>query len=242
MPTRKRKRTRLNPGPIIVLALIVVLVSGMLYSPITSLSKYEVVGAHDIDKVRMESIVSRLKGVPWVKVNGKQVESEVMQIQGVESSEYSQNIFGRGRLTVKYRTPVALIRANRKIGLDTRGVVFETDSLPTGLPTVVRPESASLLPLTVAGAFPSRTVAEVAVKAQGMFPKKTVTVWFNRKGALCVNLDKAQVVLGAADEIDKKLKALKEILDQEPDLLDKLESLNLTEPTHPAKTYKKQRE
>jgi hypothetical protein len=85
-------------------------------------------------------------------------------------------------------------------------------------------------------------VADLAVKARSFDPKAQITIWFNRKGALCVNLGEAQVILGAADELDKKLKVLSEIIEQEPDLLTKLESLNLTEPTHPAKTYKKQRE
>src|ERR1044072_9499985 len=136
MPTRKRKKTRLNPGPLIVLALIVVVVSGMMYSPISRLTKYQVIGVHPVDRPVIDAIVGRLDKVPWLKVNGKQIESSVMQIQGIEAAEYSQNIFGRGRLTVKYRTPIASVRSNRKIGMDARGVLFGTDSLPPGLRVV----------------------------------------------------------------------------------------------------------
>jgi hypothetical protein len=235
---RKRKRTKLRPGPILLMLVLVVFVTGMLYSPITGLSKYEVIGARSVDRPQIERIVGQLKGVPWLKVNGQQIESEVMRIQAVEHAEYSQIIFGRGRLTVKYRTPIAAIKSNRKIGMDAKGVLFLTDELPSGLPVVVRPESASELPLTVLGPFPSGVVADLAVKARTVDPQAQLTIWFNREGALCLNIGEAQVVFGAADEIDKKLKALKEILEEEPDLLGKLKRLNLTEPTHPAKTYK----
>jgi hypothetical protein len=239
---RKRKRTKLRPGPILLLAVIVVFVTGMLYSPITSISKYEVVGARPIDRPQIEHVMAQLKNVPWLKVNGQKIESDVTRIQAVDSAEYSQIIFGRGRLTVKYRTPIAVIKSNRKIGMDAKGVLFVTDELPKGLPVVVRPDSANEVPLTVLGPFPSGAIADLAVKARGIDPSAQLTIWFNRDGALCLNIGEAPVIFGAADEIDKKLKALKEILEQEPDLLGNLRSLNLTEPTHPAKTYKKQRE
>lgn len=224
------------------LAVFVVFVSGIYYSPITSLSKYEVVGARSVDRPRIDTIVGKLKSVPYFRVNGHQVESEVRQIEAIDRAEYTQNIFGRGRLTVAYRTPIAIVKSTRKIGMDAKGVLFETDALPAKLPTVVLPESATELPLTMLGPFPSGAVVELATRAKEIDSQASYTIGFDSKGALCLNVGRSKVIFGAADEIDKKLKALKEILDEEPNLLKDVQSLNLTEPSHPARTYKKQRE
>lgn len=239
---RKRIRRKLRFEPILVLAVLIVFVTGILYSPITSVTKVTAVGVRPSDRPQVDAILASLEKIPWIKVNGRAVETEVQRIQGIETANYSQIIFGRGRLEVKYRTPVARVRAEKPIGIDAKGVVFVTDALPANLPLVVRSESARELPLTVAGGYPAGSVAELAVEARKMFPKDELTIWFNGKGALCLTVGKGLVVLGSSEDLAKKLRTLEEVLTEQPDLLTKLESLNLTEPSHPVKTYKKQRE
>jgi hypothetical protein len=239
---RKRKRTRVKPGPILILALTVVLVTGLLYSPLTSLSKVAVVGVRVEDQPNVESILATLNKIPWVMVNPRWVETRVQRIEAVDHASYSQNIFGRGHLEIHYRVPVARVRSSRPIGLDKYGVMFETDALGGDLPVVMRPGSAKDLPLTVVGEFPAGNVADLAIKARLLDPKEKLIIWFNNEGALCLNIGAGLVILGSCDDLDAKLHSLKEILDQQPGLLAKLDSLNLTEPSHPAKTYKKQRQ
>jgi hypothetical protein len=242
MPKRKRKRTRIKPGPFLVVAVLVVFISGIFYSPLTSLSKVAVTGAKTMDQAAIQQTLSTLNKIPWIMVNPRWVETRIQRIQSVDHAAYSQNIFGRGHLEVTYRIPVAKVRGATEIGLDAKGVMFETDKVPEDLPSVFRPESAHDLPVAMAAGFPSGSVADLAIKARQLFPKEKLIIWFNKPGFLCLNVDTGLVILGSCDDLDSKLSALKDILDQQPGLLAKLESLNLTEPTHPAKTYKRQRE
>lgn len=225
-----------------VLAVLFVFVTGILYSPLTSLSTTTVVGAHPSDQDQFHEILNRLNGTPWIMVNARWVETQVQRIEAVDHASYSQNIFGRGYLDISYRVPVARVKGNVPIGLDSTGVMFKTDELPGDLPVVMRPDSAKDLPMTAASGFPSTSVADLALKARQLDPQEKLNIWFNKQGALCLNMGAGLVILGSCDDLDEKLHSLKEILTDQPGLLAKLESLNLTEPTRPAKTYKKQRE
>lgn len=242
MPKRKRRRTRIKPGPILVLAVLFVLITGVLYSPLTSLSKTTVVGARPSDQSQLQEIMNHLNGIPWIMVNPRWVETQVQRIEAVDHANYSQNIFGRGSLNIAYRVPVARVKGAGPIGLDSTGVMFKTDELPDDLPVVMRPDSAKDLPMTAASGFPSTSVADLALKARQLDPQEKLNIWFNKEGALCLNMGAGLVILGSCDDLDEKLHALKEILTDQPGLLAKLVSLNLTEPTRPATTYKKQRE
>lgn len=238
---RKRRRTRIKPAPFLALGLIVALGTGLLYSPLTSLSKVTIEGAAPADRTEIERNLATLNGIPWLQVNPRWVETRVQRIQAVDTVSYSQNPLGRGHLRITYRRPVAKIRAERPLAMDARGVIFETASWPADLPTVTRPPSAKDLTLAIAGGFPGARVAELAVKARQFAPTEKVNIWFNNQGALCLNMDAGLVILGSSEDLDLKLRALKEILEQEPDLLGKVESLNLTEPSHPARTYRRRR-
>jgi cell division septal protein FtsQ len=239
---RKRKKTRLRPGPILILLVIVVFTTGFYLSPLTSVSKVAAVGVKPVDQANIDSILKTLNKIPCVMVNRRWVETRVQRIEAVDHASYSQNIFGRGRLVVTYRVPVARVRGRQAIGLDASGVMFETDQLPDDLPLVVRPENAKDLPAAIVSGFPGALVADLAVKARQLSPNQKLTIYFNQQGALCVSLSAGVVVFGGCDDIDLKLHTLKELLDQRPDLFTKVETLNLTDPSHPATTYKKQRE
>src|SRR4051812_42181857 len=115
---RKRKRTRIKPGPFLVLAGGVVFIRGVFYSPLTSLSRATVVGAKPMDQPRIDEILSGLNKIPCVMVNRRWVETRVQQIESVDHAIYSQNVFGRGRLEVFYRNPVAKVKGKDTIGMD----------------------------------------------------------------------------------------------------------------------------
>src|SRR5579862_1088197 len=107
---RKRKRTRIKPGPVLAFALLVVLVSGFAYSPLTSVNKVSVIGVNAEDRPEIQDVLSRLNRIPWLIVNDRWVETRVQHIEAIDHANYSQNIFGRGRLQISYRVPVARVR------------------------------------------------------------------------------------------------------------------------------------
>jgi cell division septal protein FtsQ len=182
---RKRKRTRIRIGPFLVLAVIAVFISGIFYSPLTSLNKVIVVGARPAHVNAIEAILSdkvNVKNIPWARMNPRWVETQVQRIQAVDHADYSQNIFGRGRLEVFYRVPIARIRAEEKIGMDANGVMFKTDDLPVELPLVVRSDTAKDLPVSIMSGFPSKKVADLAVMARKMKPAEKLTISFDKAG------------------------------------------------------------
>jgi hypothetical protein len=172
--------------------------------------------------------------VPWAQMNPRWVETQVQRIQAVDHADYSQNIFGRGRLEVFYRVPIARIRAEEKIGMDAQGVIFKTDDLSLDLPLVVRSQTAKDLPVSVMAGFPSGSVADLAVMARKLAPSEKLAIWFDKAGFLCLNMGTCRVTLGSSEDLDAKLRALKEILDERPGFLKEVKLLNLTEPSRPA--------
>jgi cell division septal protein FtsQ len=200
-PNRKRKRTRIRMGPFLVLAVIGVFISGIFYSPLTSLSKVIVVGARSAHVNAIEAVLSdttNVKNIPWARMNTRWVETQVQRIQAVDHADYSQNVFGRGRLEVFYRVPIARIRAEEKIGMDANGVMFKTDELPLDLPLVVRSDTAKDLPVSIMSGFPSRKVAELALIARRMEPAEKLTISFDRAGFLRLNIGSGIVILGSS--------------------------------------------
>lgn len=231
----------MKPGPALVTALIVTLLLGIFFSPITAVSRVQVEGARPVDRQTIEGVLRKLNAIPWAVVNVRWVETRVQQIQAVEHARYSQNIFGRGRLEVVYRTPVARVKGKQSVAMDGAGVMFLSSEAAPDLPVVVRPDSAKDLPMTLAGGFPAGQVAELAIRAKQFAPQSNLVIWFNNRGAVCLNVGTCLLILGSCDDLDAKFRALKKLIEQQPDLLGQLDNLNLTEPSHPATTYKRQR-
>ncbi len=242
-PKRKRRRTRVKIKPLLVLGLIIVLLTGLYYSPLTSLSKAAVIGADPADQPQIDAVLSSLNRIPWVQVNSRWVETRIARIEAVDHAIYSQNIFGRGRLEIVYRVPVAHVHGKRIVGLDATGSMYESLSpVPADIPEVMRPTQAKDLLLSIAGGWASQKVAELAVKAKQEWPSEKLRISFNGEGAVCLNIGDGLVIFGACDDFDKKLQALKDALEKDPNLLSSV-SLNLTDPTHPATgAYKKKDE
>ena len=235
---QKRKRVSLRPLPVIILLLVVNLVAGLLYSQLTVMRRIRVDGAPYWDQQRLTGVVGQLKGVPCAQIDAARVEAQALQNPEVRSAHLSRNLFGSAVLTVGYRRPVARFYNKRDVALTIDGVVYPSSHLPDNLPTVEVADGASTPLLTIAGDWPAAKVARVVLKAEEIDSSKQINVRFGPGSEVCLNMGTGQVILGSCDDIDTKMRVLKERLPADPEYLSRVQALNLTVPSHPSEVPK----
>lgn len=236
---KKRKRTRLRPKPFIVLGLIVNISLGLLFSPLTSVTRVRIVGAAPWDQARLTRVAATMQDIPCAQVHPNKVESLVMALPEVYKTSLSRNLFGSGVLNLSYRVPVARVDAGPSLGLTLDGVVYPAAQLPPELPVIkLAPgEPKSILCLT--GNWAPSRIAELAVQLRGLFPRGDLTISLADARGVWLNMGAGRVVLGSLDALDAKMRVLRERLIAQPDFLSTVQELNLTSPRRPAIVPKK---
>ena len=234
---RKSKKTKraINWTAVVWTVLIVNVLVGLMFSPITSVRHLRVLGAQPHDLQRIDSLAEALRGRPFARVGALQLESAVLGQRDVYNAKLTHNLFGSAILTVKYRTPIAVMANDPHIFLDREGVIFGSPEANEGLrkvdldPDYAQPGVALTLP------WPSQDVADLCTKLDSFDQLKDAAVHLDTTGRLLiVREDKHTVDLGGTGQIDEKLAKLKGILEEDPNLLDKVASLSLADPAHPA--------
>lgn len=241
MPKKRRPRRRLRPAPFLWLILLVNLAVGLVFSRITSIVRVRVEGVPLYDRLRVESILVRLKDVPCLRVNGRRVETEIMEEPSVDSAEFTRNIFGNGLLVVRYRTPVAKLSEGDNEALSADGVLYRAVEMPPDLPALELPKYTPPAFVGFSGDWQPQGLAEMAIYARSHYPRIEVKIVVDRRGAVCLNIGSGQVILGSCDDLDLKLKTLESLLQRNPQELDQVQALNLTSPSAPAVVAKKAR-
>lgn len=231
---RRRRKTKLRPKPFFVLFLLINLAVGAVNSRITSVSHVEVIGVPPYDQGRVTEILSRLQGVPYSHVHAHAIETETLRNPAVRSVTFSRNPFGSGRLKVEYRQAVARLASRPNVGLDLEGAVFATPDLPKGLPLVTLPNSGPPTLLTLAANWDSARLAQLAVESRAFAGTDGVSIQVDDGGAVYLSIGQGRVVLGSLEDLDKKLRILRERLRANPMELSQVKELNLTQPDSPA--------
>lgn len=234
---RKRKSTRINWEPIIWVAFVLNVVAGICLSPITAIRVVKVKGVEVENQRYVSSVLRGLKGTPALQTNSTAIESRIRATSSVFDASFRRNIFGRGSLTVTYRTPVAKLADKPFEYLSNDGVVFTKVVGPARkLPSVSLFEGAMAPTSTLVAHWPSKRVADlIANLDKGVFGP-TPTVEIKVGGAVSLRPSESDTVvhLGAPIEFDRKLAKLKELLAGEPDLFRKAKVVQLVEPTRPS--------
>lgn len=232
---RKSKRKSINWAPVLGAALCVNVVAGLLFSPITSVRHIRIAGAQPHDTARLASLAQGLRGVPFMIVPKTRLESSVMASRDVYNANLNHNLFGSAVLRVRYRQPVAELSNPPHIYLDSEGVLFGSPEAVAGVrqlaldPEYLQPTVALTLP------WPSTVVADLCVKLNSFDQLKDAVVHVDKTGRLWLSGENAgKVDLGGSEQLEEKLRKLKRLLDDDPQLLTRVRSLSLTDPSHPA--------
>lgn len=237
---RKSKRKAINWGPAIGAALGANVVLGLLFSPLTSVRHIRIVGAQPHDAQRLAALAQGLRGVPFMLVPTTRIEGAVMASRDVYNASLAHNLFGSAVLRIGYRRPVAALADAPHIYLDNEGVLFGSPENSAGVrqlgldPVYLEPTVALTLP------WPSTLVADLCTKLNSFDQLKDAVVHVDKTGRLWLSEDKAgKVDLGGPEQLDEKLRKLKHLLDDDPQLLTRLQSLTLIDPSHPALEVRK---
>jgi cell division septal protein FtsQ len=236
---RKRKKLRLRWEPIWWILIVANVVAGLTFSPITQIRHVRVDGSADFDQDRLTRVVALMQGVPCSQIRPRRIESAALELPEARSAELNRNLFGSAVLKVRYRRPVARLFDDASTAVAIDGVMYTANSLPQDLPTVQLPETGGSPALTLAGPWQAARIADLAVRAKSLRPQDSINISIGDSGSVWLNMGAGRVGLGSLEDLDTKLRVLKEILDKDPDMLSKVQALNLTAPSHPAVVPKK---
>lgn len=236
---RKRKR-RIAWVSLLWIALVANIAAGLWLSPITSLRKVRVQGASEETRAQLTREIWRLNGVPVSKIDPREFESRIQRLSAIRTADFSRGLFGSAVLIIEPRRAVARIAGESGAFLDDTGAVFSSNLLPAGIPILVLPREAREMNLSLAETWPSASVAEICSRMTEFpqFEDSTVEIGGSGSVSLTTGLG-ARVFLGSTEKLDEKFSELKRLLGERPELLARIESLNLTAPALPKIVPKK---
>jgi hypothetical protein len=194
---------------------------GLAFSPITSAAKVRVVGALPSDQERIKNAVQAVKNKPALRGGAEKALEEIYRRPDLRSAKWSQNLFRRGLLELKYDRPVALLKGTTNTILTNTGQIAQTAEPIDGLPELALfPEA--LEPAAAFGSpYRGMKVADVCSRASSL---EIANLWISvqANGAVCLNSGTTgRVLLGSPDSLDEKFEKLQSFLTQDPELLGK---------------------
>lgn len=232
---RRRRRNSINWGPVLTFLLIVNVTAGIFASRMTSIVKVRVEGAQADDQARIRALLQRIHSQPALQLNRLVTESRVMERSAVSKVEMTRNIFGRARLHVSYRKPVAKIGKMSGAALSREGVIFQTNESLSALPVVYPPEAGTKPVMTIAGPWRPAEVAGLASELSNFSERQVVEISALDDGGLCLNIgSKFAVELGLPEALDEKIDYLRRQIENDPALIVSGQTLNLVSLERPA--------
>lgn len=229
----RRSRQRVPWDAVLAVALVANVVYGIWRSPILCLRRVHVVGADPADHAAIAAAIHEEIGIAALAVPARVLESQIQRLPEVDSAAFSDNVFGSGRLVIRYRTPIARLGRSR-LALDAEGRVWKS-SRPLGrYPSVGLPASALNPGLALVRSTPLVAMAQLAQRLPEAWPDFKGQIVLDDAGTVCLNRsDSGRVVLGGTDAMDEKLSRLSALLRDHPELFAGAVEVNLTSPTHP---------
>lgn len=232
---RRRNRRPIIWTPLLWTALIVNVIAALFYSRLTSIILVRVEGVAPDDRVRVQALLQRVHDQPALNLNRYAVESWMQERSAVANADLSRNIFGRARLRLTYRRPVAAVRGLNHAYLSREGVIFQTEGISGELPIVKLPPEAEQPILTIAGAWRAAEVGALCAAINDLGQGQRVEIAPSETGGLCLNIgSKFAVQLGLPDQLDAKVDYLRKQIEDDPSLIQSGRTLNLVSIERPS--------
>lgn len=237
MPS-KRRRSKRRKGPVNVVAwlwglFVLNVVAGLAFSPLTAVQKVRVWGLPVAKQQRVIDELQAVVGVPMLRLNKTSVAYRLGDDGEVDSVTFFPNIFGRAVVRYKMKDPVAKVRES-ELCLDPSGTPFLCSVVPDRLPIVLPPPRALATSLTFLGGWDSGQTAQLCQKLTAQMPNVEWTVAVGDRGIISLQAGSSgKVVLGAFARWPKKIEKLKGLLDEQPDIFQKVRQLDLNSPESP---------
>lgn len=224
----RRKRRPIAWEPLLWVLLAFNIFAGLYASRLTSMILIRVEGAQPDDRARIKAILERVHSQPALQLNKHETESRILAKSAVREVEMTRNIFGRARVKVTYNRPVAAIANMPGTALSEQGNVFQTSEDLTLLPKVWMPSSARMPIVSLLGSWESRETARLAIQSVDLPGSRELEIIASEDGGLCLNIgSKFSVELGLPEKLEDKLAAVRNMIEDSPDVLNSGQTLNL---------------
>lgn len=232
---RRRKNRSIRWATWFWTGFIVSTMVGFYASPITALRKVRVVGADPADRERVSLMLQSVQGRAAGLIFPRRVESLALANTAIADADFSRNVFGRGRLVLKPRVPVAAIRNRAGLLIDRQGQIF-SGTPPSGLLWLRVPDSALNVQASFGASWEASRMAGICSEiAQSSLPVTMVAVAVD--GGIELQLEQGcKAILGSSNQATEKLTKLSALVQQRPDLLKAASEVNLTVPDRPTYT------
>jgi hypothetical protein len=136
-------------------------------------------------------------------------------------------------LEIERRQAVARLDTVRPFAIASDGAVVQAEGI-AALPLVRIPGPAKAPNAAIAGAWEPGAVAKLSKTLEAMLPKSRWTIEVDALGVLSLyESSGGLIVLGSSDDMDEKLNQVKKIMDESPDLLARVQRIDLTSPKAP---------
>src|SRR5687768_8190292 len=121
MASRKRAKRKVDLWPIWrglwLCSFIVSLITGFVTSSLTAPTKVKVTGASKDQEAEIRRRLATIEHKPSLLIDSGALEASVLRAPGIKSALFRSNVFGRARLAIQNREPVALIDSKTAVDL-----------------------------------------------------------------------------------------------------------------------------
>ncbi len=191
-------------------------------------------GAGSAQRAAIQRKAQSLAGKPVLRSGFHGFLGSILSDARVKSAGFSQNAFGRGILYIRNHEPVAVLSEERKVVLSPTGSLFVTESISPNLTRLVVSPDAFRPSFTLIGNWNGRSLAMASEKVQKELPGRQWRLVQDASGKVSLKAkDEAPVILGTIQDFDEKISRLRRALELQPDLLTKVQELNLSSPSRP---------
>ena len=245
-PVRRRPRSRrkINWTPALALILSLNIIIAGFRSGVTAIRSVNLDGVRKSERLRLERMSDSIKGKPALTIDPRLVEAPFMNESRVKSADFRRNIFGIGRLILRYRIPVATIAGAKDTYLDPEGVIFMDPEVAVDpaatktLPSIALDAQIRVSVMTLAGVINYRSVADLAKLVQSELTSMNksevpVEIEVLGTGGVCLNMNNGTAILGTFRQLSEKVQRLKQSFQEHPDLFEVNSSVNLMVPENP---------
>lgn len=235
---RKRSGRAYRPDGFLAVGLAVNIVAGLIFSPITSITRVRVLGAEPFDRARIQGLMEGFAGRPVASLVPREIESHVTEAPEVKDVDFTRNWFGRAQLKITYRKPVAKVSGTPSLYLSDEGVLYNSRQKVGVLPNAELPQSSAPAALTFAVETPLEPLGELCARIPAPIDTAGAVALYHPEKGLCLNTGEASalVVFGPAERLDEKLAGLSQILRENPNILRENSEVNLIVPERATRT------
>lgn len=234
-PNRKRR----NYLPMILGALCIGLAAEAVYVGLTSprfaIRSVEVEGNRSVSDRQILQAAGIPKGHNTFLVKAHRKAKKIVELPRVQSVEIHRRFPDRMVIRVEERQPALLLAAGSNYYLvDATGIPYaKLDQSGHKLP-VLRLEPAPVFHLGQPLKHPAFLTGVKALPAIRRLLPEGGALWVDPQHNLCLNRGDFSARLGQPDDLERKLKLLKGLFDQDPQLVQTARYVDVSAPENPA--------